>query len=178
MGGKSLTWLRNGVVLMFVAAIAAGMFLPVYTDEIGWRFQERAALEGVDKMYSELCGPNTLARPEWFMWPARWYSAVFNTMFADPSWVRLSGIGYALVFGALLLVLVGRIARQPQDRPMLGIVAIGLMCLANMPLILVLSRPEQVLVLTAVTSLILLLTPLPWLRGWREQAFDPLSPPL
>jgi hypothetical protein len=26
--------------------------------------------------------------------------------------------------------------------------------------------------------LILLLTPLPWLRGWREQAFDPLSPPL
>lgn len=163
---RSLAWLRGGVVLAFVAAIVAGLFLPVYTDEFGWRFQERAALDGVDKMYTEACGPNTLARPVWFMWPARWYSALFNTAFADPFWVRVSGILYALVFGALLLVLVGRIVRERTDRSTLVIIGLGLMCLANMPLLLVLSRPEQVLVLTATSALVLAFAPLV-----RERAF-------
>ena len=93
--------LRGAVVAVLVLAILAGLFLPIYTDEIGWRFQERAGFDGVDKMFSELCGPNTLARPAFFMWPARLYSALFNSLFPAPIWVRLSGILYALAFGAL-----------------------------------------------------------------------------
>jgi len=158
--GRALAWLRGGVIAAFAAAIMAGIFLPVYTDEVGWRFQERAALDGVDKLYTEACGANTLARPAWFMWPARWYSALFNTAFADPFWIRVSGILYALCFGALLLVLVRRIARSTGDRAMLATVGLALMTLANMPLLLVLSRPEQTLVLTAICALVLAFAPL------------------
>lgn len=61
--------LRNALLIVFVASLLGGMMLPVYTDEIGWRLQERAALDGVDKLYSDICGPNTLAVPPSFMWP-------------------------------------------------------------------------------------------------------------
>lgn len=158
MGGL-IGGLRWAVAAMFAAVIAAGLFVPVYTDEIGWRFQERAALDGVDKMYSELCGPNTLAVPPWFMWPARYYSAFFNTAFADPFWVRVSGIVYMLCWGVLLLALICRLTRDVQMRAVLGIVGLGLMSMANTPLILVLSRPEQTLVLTATGALMLAFAP-------------------
>ncbi len=157
MAEKALTWLRNGAVLMFVAAIAAGMFLPVYSDEIGWRFQERAGFDGVDKMFAEQCGPNTLARPPWFMWPARWYSAVFNTLFADPFWVRASGVLYALAFAFLVWKLIGRAAADQTSRSYLVTLAAGLMMAGLMPLLLVWSRPEQPVLLALAGAMVIAL---------------------
>jgi hypothetical protein len=112
-----LGWARNAVAAVFVAAILAGIALPIYTDEIGWRFQERAGFDGVDKMFNELCGPNTLARPAFFMWPVRWYSALFNSLFAAPMWVRLSGIIYALVFAGLVFALIRRLPGAETPKP-------------------------------------------------------------
>jgi hypothetical protein len=151
---KSIHLLKNGVVFAFVASLLAGFFLPVYTDEIGWRFQERAALDGVDKLASDMCGPNTLAVPPWFMMPVRYFSAILNTTFADPIFVRLSGIGYALLWGFLLLRLIQLLAKDGRDRDVLAILACGLMGLGWLPLLLIWSRPEQPILLALTTALI------------------------
>jgi hypothetical protein len=156
--GKTLGWLRYAVLGMFVAVLAAGVFVPIYTDEVGWRFQERAAFDGVDKLFSDTCGSNTLAAPPFFMMPVRYYSAFFNSLFADPMYVRFSGVLYAFVWLALLVALIGRISRGRRDRAVLTIVGLGLMCLGMVPMLLVWSRPEQPIVLVTTAALLIALT--------------------
>lgn len=155
LASKRLVWLRNGGVAATVAAIVAGILLPLYTDEVGWRLQERAGFDGTDKLLTELCGPNTIARPPFWMLPARYYSAFFNGSFPDPLFVRLSGVLYALIWIAMLLILIRRIAGPPRDQIVLTVIAMGLVCLGTMPLILIWSRPEQPILL-ACTSAILI----------------------
>ncbi|MEO6091838.1 MAG: hypothetical protein ABIT04_06165 [Novosphingobium sp.] len=152
---RALHWLRNAVVLGFVAAVLLGIFLPVYTDEVGWRFQERAGIDGVDKMFSDRCGPNAIVRPPWFMMPVRTFSAALNLTFAAPLYVRLAGILHALLWAALLWVLIHRITREPARRAALGAIGFGLLCLANTPLLMVLSRPEQPLILCTMAGILL-----------------------
>jgi hypothetical protein len=163
---KALTWWRNAVLGVFVAALLGGIFLPVYTDEIGWRLQERAGFEGVDKLFVELCGPNTVTHPPFWMMPARYYSALFNSLFADPFYVRVSGILYALVWTAMMLALVRRVAEAQRDRIALSTLAIGFLSLGTMPLLLVISRPEQPIVL-AFTGAVLLTS-----AAWKPDGAD------
>jgi hypothetical protein len=155
IGVRALGWLRNAVVGVFAAALVAGIFEPLYTDEVGWRFQERAGIDGVDKLYNDLCGPGSLAVPPFFMMPVRAYSALFNTAFADPLYVRLSGIGYALLWLVLLLAIVRRIAATRADRTLLTTLGVGLMSLGLMPLLLIWSRPEQPVVLSVTAAILL-----------------------
>ncbi len=160
--GSLFHHLRRAVIFGFLLALAAGIFLPVYTDEVGWRFQERAWIDGVDKLYSDQCGPNTLAIPPLFMWPARWFSAFFNTHFPDPLFVRVSGVLYAMAFVWLVLRLIRQIGRSDEDRDVLAIIAAALMGLGVTPLLLVWSRPEQPILL-AITTAILIAS-----GGWRS----------
>ncbi len=155
MAERTLLGLRAGVMAAWVAALLCGLLLPVYSDEIGWRFQERAGFDGLDKLYSDMCGPNTLAVPPWFMMPVRHFSALTNAAFADPIYVRFSGVLYALAFAAMLVLLVRRIAETPRQRAVLGMLGAGLMMLGIMPLIAVLSRPEQPILLAAMAALLL-----------------------
>lgn len=165
-GAKALEWLRNAVLGLFVAALLAGIFLPIYTDEIGWRLQSRAAFDGVDKLYTELCGPNTLAHPPFWMLPTRYYSAVFNGLFPDPLFVRLSGILYALVWTVLVVLLIRRVADRAHDRVALSTLAIGFMSLGVMPLLLVVSRPEQPILLAMTGALLVVAT------GWKRDGAE------
>lgn len=137
----------------WLAALALAFLVPVYSDEVGWRLQERGGLDGLDKLYSEQCGPNTLARPLWFMWPVRWYSAFFNTLLPDPFWVRASGVAYALLWAGLLLALLMRVAGNRA--PAIIVLCVGLMGLGTEPLQLAWSRPEQPIVLAATGALLL-----------------------
>lgn len=154
-GAKALTGLRNAVVGVFGAALLAGILLPVYTDEVGWRLQERAGFDGVDKLFVELCGPNTIARPPFWMMPARWYSALFNTLFADPFYIRVSGILYAIGWTVLVLLLIRRIADDARVRVALSTLAVGLLSLGTMPLLLVWSRPEQPILLCFTGAMVI-----------------------
>ena len=160
--GRLFLYLRRAVVAALVLALLAGILLPVYTDEVGWRLQERAWIDGVDKLYSENCGPSTLAIPPWFMLPVRWYSATFNLRFPDPLFVRMAGVGYALVFLWLLLRLVRRIGRSEGERNILAVIGTSLMGFGVLPLLLVWSRPEQPIFLT-ITAAILIAS-----GGWRS----------
>ena len=166
MNSKAVHLLRGAVVGVFAAALAAGMFLPVYTDEVGWRFQERAGIDGVDKLYSDLCGPNTLAEPPWFMMPVRHFSAFFNTTFPDPFYVRLSGVGYALIWLLLLMLLIRRIIGSRHERAVVAAICIGLVAMGVMPLLLVWSRPEQPLLIAVLSALLIA-----W-SDWRDRTVE------
>ena len=166
---RAARWAPWVALLALLVMLVAGMMVPVYSDEVGWRLQERAGIDGVDKLYSEQCGPGTLAVAPWFMMPVRWYSAYFNLALPDPFWVRASGVAYALVLVALMLALVWASARGNARRP-LATLALGLLGLGTLPWLLVWSRPEQPIVLAALGSLLLALA-----RGnWRRR----LGPPL
>lgn len=151
MGSPRFVRLTIGV---FLLGLVLAILTPVYSDEIGWRLQERAWLDGVDKLYSEQCGPSTLARPLWFMWPARWYSGFFNSAFPDPFWVRFSGVLYALGWTGLFLSLIRRMASGVAQYRAVVVLALGLLGLGTLPLQLVWSRPEQPILLAALGAML------------------------
>jgi len=153
--------------LVLVAMLLVGMLVPVYADEVGWRLQERAGIDGVDKLYSEQCGPNTLAAPPWFMLPVRFYSSFFNQLLPDPFWLRVSGVAYAVVWVALLLLLIRRVTGAERRSTLSGL-GCGLMGLGVMPWLLVWSRPEQPIILAATAGLLIAL------GGARTQRWGPM----
>jgi hypothetical protein len=165
-------WLPIATPVVLVAMLLTGLMLPLYSDEVGWRLQERAGLDGVDKLYSEQCGPNTLAVPPWFMMPVRWYSALFNSAWPTPFAVRLSGVAYALVWTVMLLVLIRRLTVDGQRRGQLTTLACGLMGLGVMPWLLVWSRPEQPIILSATAALLIATSPA---RGDRARLWAPVA---
>ncbi|HEX8058789.1 MAG TPA: hypothetical protein VF481_19120 [Novosphingobium sp.] len=154
-GTRALSRLRAVVVGVFVLALLAGIVQPLYTDEVGWRMQERAGFDGVDKMLTMICGPNTVVRPPFWMMPARYYSALFNGLFAEPIYVRISGIVYALVLTAMILKLIGRLARTANERLALSMLAAGFLSMGTMPIMLVWSRPEQPILLAFTGALLI-----------------------
>jgi hypothetical protein len=168
------SWTQWVALAGLVVSVSAGMLVPVYSDETGWRFQERAGLDGgLDMTWSDVCGPNSIARAPWFMMPVRWFSAASNQALADPLFVRIEGVACALAWIALFWILTRRLVGQQARRAEIRTLTFSLLGLGVLPYVLVLSRPEQPLILA--TALVLLLTfarpprippvPLAWLKA-------------
>lgn len=142
--------IRLGAVaapVAFFLAVLSGMFVPIYTDEVAWRIQERAGIDGVDKLTTLLCGPSSLARPPWWMMPIRHYSAFWNLQFSAPLYTRISGIFCALLWGLMLARLIVRAAPDDNRRRILTVLAFSLITIGLTPWLLVWSRPEQPILL-------------------------------
>ncbi len=139
----------------FIASLLLGLLLPMYTDELGWRMQLRAGLDGgVDRMINDICGPNTIAAPPWFMMPSRLVSAWLNVTFADPLYVRLTGVTCAIGWAFLLRALIGRLANDPLRRDILLALAFGLLGMGLLPIMLTMSRPDQIVLLASTAALL------------------------
>ncbi len=139
----------------FLLSVLSGLLLPIYTDEIGWRMQLRAGIDGgVDRMLSDICGPNTIAVPPWFMMPFRHLSAWLNLTFPDPLYVRITGVAIAIGWAFLLRALIGRIAADPQQRARLTALAFALLGMGVLPIMLVMGRPDQIILLTMTAALL------------------------
>ncbi|MBS0255738.1 MAG: hypothetical protein JSS36_11155 [Proteobacteria bacterium] len=152
-GGMTGGWPRWALVLL-LGGLAFGLLLPVYSDEVVWRFAERAVIDGFDKLSADQCGPQTLAVPPWFMWPVRHWSAWWNLHFPDPLWVRLSGVGYAVVLAGMIWRFAGRVVR-PERLGQARAMALAALALGVLPLVLVLSRPEQPILMALIGALML-----------------------
>ena len=153
-----------------VATLLLGLLVPIYTDEVAWRYQARAAVDGVDRFIGVNCGPNTLAVPPFFMMPLRHFSAAVNAALDDPLYVRLAGVGLALAWAALFWLLAGRIAGGREEAHRLRIIGFSLLGLGVLPFLLVLSRPEQPL-LICITLALLVAS-----RRWGESKTEDDSP--
>lgn len=152
-------WLGASVFGALLLVLAIGALLPVYSDEIGWRFQERAAIDGVDRGYSDICGPGTFARPPWFMMPVRWFSATANQALADPLFVRLEGVACAFAWVALVWIFISRLERDGVKRRRMRTLVFALLGMGTLPFALVMSRPEQPLILTLTLATLIALSP-------------------
>lgn len=152
------TWLAAGALLALLAGIAGGAILPLYTDELGWRFQERAWLDGVDIAMSDICGPNTIAAPVFYMWPTRWFSADMNMLLDDPMWVRATGVVLALALVCAFWRLVSVLEGDGERRRLLLACAFALLATGTLPMMLVMSRPEQPVMLSLMTMLLITLS--------------------
>lgn len=139
----------------FVVSLLFGLLLPMYTDELGWRMQLRAGIDGgFDRMINDICGPNTIIAPPWFMMPFRSVSAWLNLAFADPLYVRLMGVGSAIGWAFLLRALILRLAADPQQRSILMALTFALLGMGLLPIMLTMSRPDQVILLTTTAALL------------------------
>jgi hypothetical protein len=139
----------------FVVSLLAGLLVPVYTDEIGWRMQLRAGIDGgVDRLLSDICGPNTIAAPPWFMLPLRSLTGWLNLTFADPLYVRIVGVACAIGFAFALRALIARLAGSPLRRNVLTALAFGLLGLGVLPLMLTMSRPDQAVLVLAIGAVL------------------------
>lgn len=166
-------WLDRIALTGFAAMLLLGAALPVYTDEIAWRFQERAGFApGLDTMMSDTCGANSLARPPLFMMPVRLFSAAANTWLDAPVFVRYEGVACALLWLALLWGLASLASSTGQtalrDRPLpLRVLILAPLGMGILPLLMVMSRPEQSLILGTLAAIILTLR-----HRQREAAHD------
>lgn len=160
--------MRLAAIGILLLSLCAGALVPVYTDEIGWRLQMRAAIDGVDIMFNDICGPNTLARPAWFMMPARWFSATANLALADPFFVRAAGVVCAVLWIGLFFALSRQIERDPDRRARAQAILLSLLGMGLLPFLMVLSRPEQpvILAITAIVIVALLPQPPRHAAGW------------
>lgn len=147
-------WAARAAFAMLAASLLLGMLVPIYTDEIGWRFQARFVLDGADRFLAEHCGASTIAVPPLFMWPMRGGQALLDLAMPDPRFVRVLGVAVAAAGAALVWRLAGAVARAPEQRPWLRALAAAMLGLGVLPLLLVWSRPEQSLLLFALLALL------------------------
>jgi hypothetical protein len=114
--------LRRAVVGGLLIALVAGMLLPVYTDEIGWRLRNGRGSTGWTSFIRTIADRTR--------WPCRHVAGGgtgFFTRFPDPMFVRVSGVAYAIVFIVMVLRLVKQIGRSYDERHTLAIIASALM---------------------------------------------------
>jgi hypothetical protein len=150
--GVALSLAAGGLL----ASVLLGLLVPIYTDEVLWRMHLRALIDGgFDSTYNDLCGPNTVARPPWTMLPVRWFSATLNQALAAPLFVRLSGVACALALVALVWAVLCRLAPDRERRRWIGALVFALLGLGFMPFLLVLSRPEQPIVLAMTLAILI-----------------------
>lgn len=159
-------WLVTLAALVLLAGIAFGLLVPIYTDELVWRFHERAWIDGgLDVWLNDVCGPNSIARAPAFMMPVRWFSATVNQAFADPLYIRATGVVLALVLVAGLWRLVGVLEADPARRRLLRACVCGLLATGYLPQLLVFSRPEQPVFLAVMAMALITLS-----GDWRQRS--------
>jgi hypothetical protein len=147
-----------------VGSFALACFVPIYTDEIAWKIiQSRVTEDGGQSLALTLepsCGPYSFAVPM-LLYPFRWVDSLVFRGMTGPLALRLLGFGTALLWLALAGAFATDVARTRLSR---GVVAAGLIALVTigvMPFLLVISRPEQVLLIAFTCFLYPLMKPAP-----------------
>lgn len=140
-------------------SLACGLLVPIYTDEVAWRFQlSRAPFDGgFDRGLGDQCGPATTLAAPWFLQPMRHLAAGAEYLFADPRTVRLLGVALAFA-GIGLIAAIARATGRRDARTRLAL-GLGLLGLGTTPWLLVWSRPEQPILLMLATAILLALAP-------------------
>ncbi|CAN5505137.1 hypothetical protein BH09PSE4_BH09PSE4_11790 [soil metagenome] len=138
---RLLLW---GCGTALAVSFALSLFTPIYTDEIGWRFQlARSPFDGgVDRYIAPSCNAPLMGAP-WWMQPLRWFSAWSNALFAEQVFVRLLGVAMAVAAIALALGVTARASGDAGERRRLSVLVLGAAGIGLLPFLLVWSRPEQ-----------------------------------
>lgn len=138
---------------LMVLLMLIGMSIPVYVDELLFRMQlERFFLEGGQVLTPfPQCADHFASPPPLTQMPGAMLLGILYPH-GDMLWIRLLGVLCALLwFGGLWMLL----ARHEERRPVLFATLVAVQMLGVMPFLLVLSRPEQWMVLCLATFVLL-----------------------
>ena len=146
--------------MMILALVSFGMaaLLPVYTDEIVWKMiQGRLGYDGFEVRSGTMvptCGPDAFPSPP-LMLPFRLLDTMMYQWIPDPLVIRLVGIGFFIVWLAGTWLLLQRLVPPLADRWTIAGASIAFVTLGVMPFLMVISRPEQPL-LIGITVLLMI----------------------
>ena len=155
------TTLLGAVAILAAACFALALFLPVYTDEIVWRAaQGRVAEDGgaLSVTFQPGCGQYAIAVPA-LLYPFRLIDGALYHLLDTPFATRAWGVTLAIAWIALASIL----ARRALPRGTGFAVVLGFATLGVMPFLLVISRPEQVLLIGFTCFFVPLFMPAPQL---------------
>ena len=145
-----LMWriLRLAAVAALLVTFGMSIFVPIYSDEVTFKiYQSRLFHDGlVNITLFPQCGAFTTA-PPWYMMPARVIDAVVYGELHNPLLLRVAGIATFLGWLGLALVLLRGALAVRLERLTLAGTAASFLGLGILPLLLVLNRPEQVLLI-------------------------------
>lgn len=150
-GGRA-RWLRVAGVAAFFALAAAtfrvAVHVPLYTDEMGWKvIQARYGLDG-GRTTSPLptCSVTEFDVPP-LLKPFRLLDTAVYEGISGPLAVRGIGVALAASWGLLLWALLRRAASGRVPASVLALLVASFATLGSMPFLVVLNRPEQVLLI-------------------------------
>lgn len=141
--------LRLSTVVMFVSILGLSIFMPVFTDEITWKFlNTRTFLDGfVNITLFPQCGEPFTTQTPWFMLPVRLIDAWVYSNISTPLQIRILGVITCIVWlGTLLLMLPRSLAIPLRGLPLVSTIS-AFLSLGVLPFMIVVNRPEQVILL-------------------------------
>lgn len=155
--------LGTAVAALAIGSFSLALFLPVYTDEIVWKAaQGRMNLDGGSNLAVTLqpsCGAYTVPVPP-LLYPFRLLDAALYWALSDPLAIRVFGAAVGFFWITLVGWLAIQVCRNEVPRATVLAVLLGFVTLGVMPFYLVISRPEQFMLLGMTCFALPLLRPL------------------
>lgn len=153
-----------------LATMAFGILVPIYVDEVAWRYQNSRMLfdGGVDRVAGASCGEVTTLVAPFFMQPVRYASALIGAAFENPLWIRLFGIAVAMLWVGMVWRWIARLTADRAERDTLRTVAMSLLGLGWLPLLMIWSRPEQLELMCLMAAMLLATMPSRLSQLWRS----------
>jgi hypothetical protein len=143
------------IALAAVAGLALLSFtlaalLPVYTDEIFWKLiQGRLGYDGFEVRSGTMvpsCGPDAFTAAP-LMLPFRLLDTAMYQWIAEPLAIRFLGIGFLIVWLIATWLLLQRLVPPLAGRWTIAGALVAFVTLGVMPFFMVISRPEQPLLI-------------------------------
>lgn len=136
------------LVSLSIATFVVAAFLPLYTDEVGWKhIQGRLGFDGLESVsIYPSCSDAGLPIPALLL-PFRLFETAAYQGISGPQHIRAIGVAVALGWIALAWLLLWRGLRKHASVWLPGILVVSIATLGIMPFLLVLNRPEQVLLI-------------------------------
>ena len=148
------------MLALSVASYGLALTSPIYTDEIGWKLiQGHFVDDGHLSRSSDLvpsCGADTFSTPAPLV-PIRYVNALITDSLSQPSDIRLYGLFLSLAWASTTWLLLRKLLAPEVSGEQVAVGLVGVVTLGVMPLIMVMSRPEQVLLIGVSVFLILAL---------------------
>jgi len=155
-----LKLLGGSVLALLALQLSIAFFLPIYTDEIGFKWDYARAFldDGRTQLLTISCRADPTSAWPWLWIPARALDALLYQDLSDLSKLRVLGLAYAGVFFVSLYLLVRRAGTAFAGAPGWLVFAFGasFCALGVLPFLLVMNRPE--LELMAALALMLVVT--------------------
>ena len=150
------------MVVLAAATFGLSFFVPIYTDEITWKVLQGSM--GSDEFETvniqPTCGTPTFRVPLLLI-PFRFIDTALYQHLAEPLTIRIIGVALAVGWGFLTWLLLRRMLGSAIPAWITGTIIIAFSTLGVMPFLLVLNRPEQVLLIAMTAFLI------PLIADWR-----------